>query len=97
MNLQILDEAIDDLAEGFLFYEDQEPGIGEYFLQSLQSDIESLRVYAGIHQVVFGYHRCLSKRFPFVIYYDLKRDSVRVHAVIDGRQNPASIRRRLKR
>ena len=95
MRIEILDEALDDLAEGFSFYEEQEAGIGDYFLNSLHSDIDSLVLYAGIHRVVFGFHRALSKRFPFAIYYDLKGDFIRVHAVIDCRRNPTRIRKRL--
>jgi hypothetical protein len=48
MKIRILDQAEDDLAEGFGFYENQEVGIGDYFLNSLASDIDSLRLYAGI-------------------------------------------------
>ena len=94
MTIEILDDALEDLADGHKFYEDQEPGIGGYFLDSLYSDIEALHLYAGIHQIVFGFHRSLSKRFPFAIYYDLKGEVVRVFAVLDGRQDPESIRKR---
>lgn len=68
MTIEILDEAQEDLIRGFHFYESREPKLGSYFLDSLFSDIDSLLVYAGIHQTTFGYHRCLSKRFPFAIY-----------------------------
>lgn len=95
MRIEILDEAQQDLIEGFYFYEDRETGIGAYFLDCLFSDIDSLLVYAGIHQIVFGYHRCLSKRFPFAIYYTVAQDLVRVHAILDCRRNPTWIRRRL--
>lgn len=95
MRIEILDEAQQDLIEGFYFYEDREAGIGAYFLDCLFSDIDSLLVYAGIHKIVFGYRRCLSKRFPFAIYYTVEQDLVRVHAVLDCRRNPTWIRRRL--
>ena len=52
-----------DLYDGFLFYERKETGVGSYFIESLSSDIESLRLYAGVHRRVFGYHRMLAKRF----------------------------------
>ena len=96
MRIEILDEAQEDLIEGFYFYDKREAGIGAYFLDCLFSDIDSLLVYAGIHQIVFGYHRCLSKRFPFAIYYTVEQDVVRVHAVLDCRRNPTWIRRRLR-
>jgi len=64
VKIEILDEAQEDLVDGFRFYEAREAGLGSYFLDCLFSDIDSLLFYAGIHQIIFGYHRCLSKRFP---------------------------------
>jgi hypothetical protein len=69
MTIDILDGAEKDLVEGFEFYERQLVGLGDYFLDSIFSDIESLQLYAGIHAVHFGYCRLLAKRFPFAIYY----------------------------
>ena len=82
MTLRVLSLAEDDLLRGFKFYERQGSGLGWYFLETLSSDIESLRLYAGIHPRVFGYHRMLSKRFPFGIYYDVRRNEVRILAGI---------------
>ncbi|MCX7011898.1 MAG: type II toxin-antitoxin system RelE/ParE family toxin [Candidatus Sumerlaeota bacterium] len=96
MRIEILDEAQQDLIDGFRFYESQAERLGDYFLDSLFSDIDSLRMYAGIHSVHFGYHRLLSKRFPFAVFYSVKRKTVRVHAVLDCRRDPAWIARRLK-
>ncbi len=60
MRILILPSARDDLFGGFEFYERQQAGLGDYFLESLFSDIESLRLYAGIHPKRFGFHRLLS-------------------------------------
>ena len=46
MRIDILDEAQEDLVEGFHFYEDREIGLGSYFLDCLFSDIDSLFLYA---------------------------------------------------
>lgn len=96
MRIEILDEAQEDLIQGFRFYENREPGVGSYFLDCLFSDIDSLILFAGIHQIVYGYHRSLSKRFPFAIYYNVNGELIRVHAVLDCRRNPAWTRKRLK-
>jgi plasmid stabilization system protein ParE len=96
VRIQILDDAQQDLIEGWHFYEKQASGLGPYFLDCLFSDIDSLQLYAGIHQVVFGHHRCLSKRFPFAIYYTVEGDLVRIQAVLDCRRNPTWIRKRLR-
>jgi hypothetical protein len=66
-------------------------------MDSLLSDIESLRIYAGIHERSHGLHRGMSKRFPFAIFYELTMDSIDIYAVLDCRQNPASIRSRMKK
>jgi hypothetical protein len=95
MRIEILDSAEKDLIGGFKFYESQSRGLGGYFLDSLFSDIESLHLYAGIHALHFEYHRLLSKRFPFAVYYKLQKDIIRVYAVLDCRRNPAWIRGRL--
>ena len=97
MRIKILDEAQDDLIQGFRFYEGREAGLGAYFLDCLFSDIDSLLLYGGIHQVVYGHRRCLSKRFPFAIYYSVDENIVHVHAVLDCRRNPLWIRKRLKK
>lgn len=76
MKIRILDSASQDLMEGFSFYWKQEAGLGNYFMDSLFSDIDSLQVYAGIHPIHFGYHRMLSKRFPFAIYYKIMNHDV---------------------
>jgi plasmid stabilization system protein ParE len=95
MKIEILDDARQDLVDGFRFYENQSVGLGDYFLDSLFSDIDSLSVYAGIHVRVFGHHRLLGKRFPFAVYYRLDGQTVRVYAILDCRRNPAWTRERL--
>jgi hypothetical protein len=83
------------LIDGYYFYEKQTEGLGVYFLDSLFSDIESLKIYAGIHSLHFEkYLRLLSKRFPFAVYYRIENDTVLVYAVLDCRRNPALIRMR---
>jgi plasmid stabilization system protein ParE len=82
---------------GFRFYKRQGSSVDWYFLETLNSDIESLRLYAGIHRRVFGYHRMLSKRFPFAIYYDLREEEIRVWRVLDCRRDPRSLKLELTR
>ena len=96
MKIEILDEARLDLTTGFDFYERQSAGLGAYFLDSLFSDIDSLQEFAGVHNLVHGYHRSLAKRFPFAIYYTANDDLVRVYAILDCRRNPSWARERLR-
>ncbi|WP_369408914.1 hypothetical protein [endosymbiont of Lamellibrachia barhami] len=68
MKIRLLDSASRDMVDGYRFYKQQSEGLGDYFLDSLYSDIDSLLVFAGVHAVHFGkYYRLLSKRFPFAV------------------------------
>ena len=97
MNVSILDATQEDLANGYRFYEGQAPGLGGYFIDSLFSDIDSLKFFGGIHLVVEGgYYRLLAKRFPFAVYYILEDETVIVYAVLDCRRSPAWARKRLR-
>ncbi len=51
MTIVILPSAREDLAAGFEFYEEQGAGLGGYFLESLFSDIDSLRLFPRISRI----------------------------------------------
>lgn len=96
MKIKILEAASQDLMEGYWFYENQQVGLGAYFLNSLFSDIDSLTIYAGIHPIYFEkYHRLLSKRFPFIVYYLIDNNTVLIYSVLDCRKKPSWIRKKL--
>ena len=96
MKIKLLSSAMQDLYEGRLFYERQGEGLGEYFFNSLFSDIDSLTLYGGTHPKHFGYHRLLSKRFPYAIYYRVEGESAVIRRILDLRRNPRKIRQSLE-
>jgi len=96
MNVHISDEAEADLLAGFVFYEQQNPGLGNYFLEILHAGIESLGLYAGIHRKIFGYHRMLPERFPYEVFYRIDGDDVTVVRVFDCRRDPRWIERQMR-
>jgi hypothetical protein len=91
MTLRILRSAIEDLAEGRIFYDLQQIGIGGMFFDSLFSDIESLAPKAGIHPLHYGFHRALATRFPYAIYYKVVDTDVLVYRILDCRRDPRNI------
>jgi plasmid stabilization system protein ParE len=93
--VRIVRSAEADLLEGYVFYERQQAGVGDYFLDSLCANIDALALYASIHPKAGRLHRSLADRFPFAIYYDLTDPVATVVAVLDCRQNPESIAERL--
>lgn len=96
MKVQILRSAIADLAAGRKFYDRQEIGIGDYFFDSLFSEIDSLALYGGIHAIHSGFHRLLAKRFPYAIYYKIIDGNAIVFRILDCRRNPNQLRKDLQ-
>jgi len=95
MKINILRSARNDLEDGYLFYENCEEGVGEYFLRSLHADMLSLQTIAGGHQITNGYFKKHASRFPHAIFYRIEGNEVRIYAVIDTRRDPEWISERL--
>ena len=91
-----LKQVKDDLDEGRRFYDSNKKELGDYFYDSLISDIESLRIYSGIHSQHWGLYRMLSKRFPFAVYYVIQGETTIVVAVLDLRRDPVWLQGKLK-
>lgn len=88
MKIRILRSARRTVADGIRFYERQEVGLGAYFLNSIMSDLRSLRIYAGAHQKYNdSYHRMVCTKFPYSIYYRKEGFNVEVYAVLDDRRD----------
>jgi len=84
-----------DIYDSEKFYEDQSPNLGVYFYDSIIVDLDALKFYAGIHQKYFGFYRMITKRFPYVIYYEIEGDLIVVHAVLHTRRDLKFINKRL--
>lgn len=96
VDIIVIDQVVEDLNEGKSFYDQRELGLGDYFWDSLISDMESLYLFAGIHMKKSGYYRMMSKRFPYAIYYEIENDIARIIAVLPMRRDPTWINTKLK-
>ena len=98
MKIKILISAVKDLEEGRIFYEKQGEGLGDYFFDALFSDIDSLLLFGGIHRKIYGYHRLLSSRFPYAIYYKIENKNViTVWRILDCCKDPKKTVKALKK
>jgi plasmid stabilization system protein ParE len=97
VEVALLEFAERDIEDGFAFYEQQQAGLGDYFLDSVFADIDSLILYAGVHREIHGFYRLLAHKFPFAIYYEIAVSEARVWAVIDCRRDPRWIKTTLSK
>ncbi len=86
--IRILPGAASDLEAAADFYESQRQGLGVEFAKALIADVDRLSLHGGVHVMYQGFHRAISKRFPFAIYYLLDGDVVSIYAVLDCRRDP---------
>jgi hypothetical protein len=92
----ILSDVVYDLNNGKEFYNRNEPGVGDYFWDSLIADMKSLIIYGGIHIVKNGYYRMSAKRFPYSVYYIIEKEVAYVIAVLPMRKDPLWIEDQLR-
>jgi len=81
----------------FAFMSGKAAALGGIFSNHLTLTLNPFDSLAGRHRRVFGYHRMLSKRFPFAIYYDLHKDEIRIWRVLDCRRHPRWLKPQLTR
>lgn len=78
-------EALADVVEARRWYEEQEPGLGERFVESLEEIVERILSMPRMYQVVDGgTRRGKLRKFPYLIYYRVVADRIEVLAVLQG-------------
>ncbi|MEO6034496.1 MAG: type II toxin-antitoxin system RelE/ParE family toxin [Verrucomicrobiota bacterium] len=85
-----------DIQAGFSFYEEYQPSRGEIFMRHLDLAFGRLRTFPEIAPVFHEiYRRLLVPGFPYGIFYSIEGRRIIVAGVLDLRQDPEIIRRRL--
>ena len=96
IELILLLQADLDIQAAFERYEDYQQGRGEVFMRQLDAAFTLLRQYPEIAPVYARpYRRMLLREFPYGIFYEPQPSRVIVAAVMDLRQAPQAIRRKL--
>lgn len=96
-DLILLLQAEQDIQTGFNRYEDFQTGRGEVFLRHLDAALTLLRQHPELAPVYGGrYRRMLIRDFPYGIFYEVQSKRIVVGAIMDLRQNPETIRRKLE-
>ncbi|OGV69323.1 MAG: hypothetical protein A3K19_18715 [Lentisphaerae bacterium RIFOXYB12_FULL_65_16] len=77
-----------DLAEAQQWYNRQQPGLGENFLDEIGRAVDILTHCPDLHPVYYrGFRRVLCRRFPYKIFYRIDDDQVIVFRVLHARRD----------
>jgi plasmid stabilization system protein ParE len=94
--LILLLQADQDIQTAFNRYEEFQEGRGEVFMRHLDAALSLLRQHPEIAAVYEGrYRRMLIRDFPYGVFYEVQPKRIVVGAVMDLRQDPEAIRRKL--
>ena len=94
--LILLSQADLDIQTGFERYEDYQQGRGDVFMRQLDAAFTLLRQHPEVAPVYAGpYRRMLVREFPYGIFYQAQPARIIVAAIMDLRQDPQAIRRKL--
>lgn len=94
--IKILPDAEADIREAVMWYESQKIGLGERFVESLNTVFtlicERPASFPIVHRDI---RRALTKRFPFGVFFLLEEDTVMVLAVYHASRDPRNWKNRL--
>lgn len=76
-------------------YDQQRQGLGEEFIVEIDQAVAQAATDPNRFPLIFGdVRRAVARRFPYSVYFRVRRDSMVVVAVFHGRRNPAAWQRR---
>lgn len=84
-----LPAALADVEDAFRWYEAQQPGLGEAFVQAVDAAIACILEFPNACPAVHrGARRYLIERFPYCLYYRIEGDGVIVVALMHAARDP---------
>ena len=87
--LEIKEEAVLDVKEAYLYYEEQRIGLGNRFLDTLEIYLERLQKYPEHYQIKRNpYREAFIKDFPYLIIFEIENNKVIVYSVFNTWRNP---------
>jgi plasmid stabilization system protein ParE len=95
--LRFLPEVEDDAIAAYRWYEEKSPGLGEDFLRMFFASAAEIPrtpfLYAEVHS---QFRRRLLRRFPYAIYYRVKKNEVIIWGLFHCARDPKTIRDQLR-
>lgn len=87
--LEIKEEAVFDMKQAYLYYEEQRIGLGNRFLDTLETYFERIQKYPEHYQIKRKpYREAFVKDFPYLIIYEIELNKIIIYAVFNTWRNP---------
>ena len=89
MKARFLSTAELELKEALEFYEEAQPGLGQRFLLEVEATVRLIEEFPEAWAPLSPRtRRCRTHRFPYGLFYQIRRDEILIIAVMDLRREP---------
>jgi plasmid stabilization system protein ParE len=96
VNVRVLAVAQRELDDAVVYYNQQQPGLGNAFLAETVAAIDRIRRFPrGWHPLGPELRRCLLRRFPYGVIYRVENEGVLIVALAHVRRRPEYWRTRI--
>lgn len=96
LKLFLQPEAEGDIQEAYLWYEEQDEGLGEEFLRAVDAGLAAVQRMPNAHAPVYrNIRRVLLRRFPYSVFYFIEDERIIVLGCFHVRRDPKSWQDRL--
>jgi plasmid stabilization system protein ParE len=93
----IRSDAEEDIAEGYTWYEKQQPGLGIQFVNELSATVDAIQDDPLRFAKTFRrLRRALVHRFPYGVFYIVSTDALVIVAVMHLARDPRRVHRRTR-
>jgi len=102
VNVRLLTEAREEAEAAAQWYENLQQGLGERFLECLVSALEDIETQPQLFPLLETLktrrevRRCILRRFPYMVVYEIRPQETLVYAVAHARRRPNYWRKRLQ-
>lgn len=87
--LEIKEEANSEIIEAWMYYEEQQPGLGDRFVAYLEVYMDRIVKNPEHYPAKYKqYREATMKKFPFLVIYEITDLSVIVYSVFNTYKNP---------
>lgn len=78
-----------EVTEAYIYYEEQQPGLGERFFEELDACYDTIRMYPEHFKFLrIPLREFVVQKFPFVIIYEFNGEKIIVYSVFNTHRSP---------
>ena len=89
MNIRFLEPALIELDDAIAWYESEQKNLGTRFLKEIQVALKRIIVFPeSCAFIAPGLHRCMTRRFPFMLIYGVEDGIIIIVAVAHMHREP---------